>query len=115
MSRTQRLIFELSARAHGRDPCLPRRCPRLRWKRCSRPRPCVPKPPAFLEVSEVDVVRHFVNLSQLNHSVDNGFYPLGSCTMNITKVNEDAARLPGFARIHPDQPADTVQGPLRSG
>ena len=71
------------------------------------------KAPGLPEVSEVDVVRHFVNLSQLNHSVDNGFYPLGSCTMKYNpKVNEDAARLPGFARIHPDQPADTVQGAL---
>ncbi|HPQ01813.1 MAG TPA: aminomethyl-transferring glycine dehydrogenase subunit GcvPB, partial [Bacillota bacterium] len=61
-------------------------------------------PPALPEVSEVDVVRHFVNLSQLNHAVDTGFYPLGSCTMKYNpKVNEDAARRPGFAAIHPDQ------------
>lgn len=71
------------------------------------------KAPALPEVSEMDVVRHFVNLSQLNHSVDNGFYPLGSCTMKYNpKINEDASRLPGFSRIHPDQPADTVQGAM---
>jgi glycine dehydrogenase subunit 2 len=65
------------------------------------------------EVSEIDVVRHFVRLSQLNHSVDTGFYPLGSCTMKYNpKVNEDAARLPGFAFSHPLQDPDTAQGNL---
>ncbi len=65
------------------------------------------------EVSEVDVVRHFVRLSQLNYAIDVGFYPLGSCTMKYNpKVNEEAARLPGFAHSHPLQPEDTVQGNL---
>ena len=65
------------------------------------------------EVSEIDVVRHFVQLSQLNHSVDTGFYPLGSCTMKYNpKVNEDAARLPGFAFSHPLQDPETAQGNL---
>jgi glycine dehydrogenase subunit 2 len=65
------------------------------------------------EVSELDVVRHYVRLSQLNHAVDTGFYPLGSCTMKYNpKVNEDAARLPGFALTHPLQPEETVQGNL---
>jgi glycine dehydrogenase subunit 2 len=65
------------------------------------------------EVSEIDVVRHFVRLSQLNHSVDTGFYPLGSCTMKYNpKVNEDAARLPGFAFSHPLQDPETAQGNL---
>jgi glycine dehydrogenase subunit 2 len=65
------------------------------------------------ELSELDVVRHFVRLSQLNHSIDTGFYPLGSCTMKYNpKVNEDAARLTGFAHSHPLQSANTVQGNL---
>jgi glycine dehydrogenase subunit 2 len=65
------------------------------------------------ELSEVDVVRHFVHLSHFNHAVDTGFYPLGSCTMKYNpKVNEDAARLPGFAFTHPLQPPETVQGNL---
>jgi glycine dehydrogenase subunit 2 len=65
------------------------------------------------EVAELDVVRHFVRLSQLNHSIDTGFYPLGSCTMKYNpKVNEDAARLTGFAHSHPLQEATTVQGNL---
>jgi len=65
------------------------------------------------EVAEVDVVRHFVRLSQLNHAVDVGFYPLGSCTMKYNpKVNDAAAQLPGFVHTHPYQPVDTVQGNL---
>lgn len=65
------------------------------------------------EVSELDVVRHFVRISQLNHAIDTGFYPLGSCTMKYNpKVNEEAARLPGFAHTHPLQPVETVQGNL---
>jgi glycine dehydrogenase subunit 2 len=65
------------------------------------------------ELAEADVVRHFVNLSKLNFSVDGGFYPLGSCTMKYNpKINEDTARLPGFAFTHPLQPIETVQGNL---
>lgn len=66
------------------------------------------------EVSEVDVVRHYLRLSQLNYAVDKGFYPLGSCTMKYNpKVNEEAASLPGFTRIHPYQDESTVQGALK--
>ncbi len=66
------------------------------------------------ELSELDVMRHFVRLSQLNYSIDSGFYPLGSCTMKYNpKVNEDAAAMPGFAAIHPLQPEDQVQGALQ--
>jgi glycine dehydrogenase subunit 2 len=65
------------------------------------------------ELSEVDVVRHFVRLSQLNYGVDIGLYPLGSCTMKYNpKVNEDAARLTGFAFSHPLQDPETAQGNL---
>ena len=67
--------------------------------------------PALPEVSEVDVVRHYTNLSQMNFGVDTGFYPLGSCTMKYNpKINEEVAALPAFAAIHPLQPVDTVQG-----
>jgi len=66
------------------------------------------------EVSEGDLMRHYVRLSQLNHAVDTGFYPLGSCTMKYSpKVNEEAAKLPGFTRTHPYQDHCTVQGNLR--
>ncbi|MGE5592339.1 MAG: aminomethyl-transferring glycine dehydrogenase subunit GcvPB [Betaproteobacteria bacterium] len=70
-------------------------------------------PPALPEVSEVDLVRHYTKLSQRNHGVDVGFYPLGSCTMKYNpKVNEDAAALPGFTNLHPYEPEDLVQGAL---
>ncbi len=66
------------------------------------------------ELGELEVVRHFVQLSRRNHGVDVGFYPLGSCTMKYNpKINEDAANLPGFARLHPYQREDTVQGALQ--
>jgi glycine dehydrogenase subunit 2 len=65
------------------------------------------------ELSELDVIRHFTNLSKFNYCIDGGFYPLGSCTMKYNpKVNEEAARLPGFSNIHPLQPIETVQGCL---
>jgi glycine dehydrogenase subunit 2 len=65
------------------------------------------------EVAEIDVVRHFTRLSQLNYSIDTGFYPLGSCTMKYNpKINEEVARIPGFAHVHPLQPVETVQGCL---
>ncbi len=54
------------------------------------------------EITQLDAVRHFQRLSQLNHSIDTGFYPLGSCTMKYNpRTNEDAARLPGFPLVHP--------------
>ncbi|MES2401779.1 MAG: aminomethyl-transferring glycine dehydrogenase subunit GcvPB [Pseudomonadota bacterium] len=63
------------------------------------------------EVSEVDVVRHFTRLSQESHGVDNGPYPLGSCTMKYNPKRNDAlAALPGFAHAHPLQDADTLGG-----
>ncbi|MBF6605594.1 MAG: aminomethyl-transferring glycine dehydrogenase subunit GcvPB [Chloroflexi bacterium] len=71
------------------------------------------RPPALPELNEPDVVRHYVNLSQLNYAVDTGFYPLGSCTMKFNpKLNEWAARLPGFANLHPLVPDALAQGTL---
>jgi glycine dehydrogenase subunit 2 len=69
--------------------------------------------PALPELSEPELVRHYVNLSQLNYAVDTGFYPLGSCTMKYNpKVDEWAARSPGFAGAHPLAPDEAVQGTL---
>ena len=71
------------------------------------------KAPELPEVSELDAVRHFTQLSQRNHGVDSGFYPLGSCTMKYNpKMNEAVARFDGFAKVHPYQPEETVQGAL---
>ncbi len=66
------------------------------------------------QVSEAEVVRHFVNLSTLNHHVDKDFYPLGSCTMKYNpKINEETQGLKGFSSLHPHQPDATVQGALQ--
>jgi glycine dehydrogenase subunit 2 len=65
------------------------------------------------EVCEGDVVRHYTQLSRRNYGVDNGFYPLGSCTMKYNpKINEDLAGLDGFTGVHPLQKAETAQGSL---
>ena len=66
---------------------------------------------ALPECDEMTVVRHYTNLSADNFGVDNGFYPLGSCTMKYNpKINEEVAALPQFANLHPLQPAETTQG-----
>src|SRR3989338_10926779 len=66
------------------------------------------------ELNEVDVIRHFMDLSKKNYGVDNGFYPLGSCTMKYNpKINEDMARLNGFANLPPLPPESAVQGSLQ--
>jgi glycine dehydrogenase subunit 2 len=88
----------------------------------------LPEPPAVVDrlggiarqgpvglpgLSEPQVVRHFTRLSQKNYAIDTGLYPLGSCTMKHNpRLNEKLARLPGFADLHPLQPASTVQGAL---
>lgn len=72
-------------------------------------------PLAFPEISEPEAMRHFVNLSRKNFSIDTHFYPLGSCTMKYNpKVNEWAARHRKFASLHPLQPVSTVQGMLQT-
>jgi glycine dehydrogenase subunit 2 len=70
-------------------------------------------PPGLPEVPEFEVVRHYIELSLKNHHVDRALYPLGSCTMKYNpKVNEDMARLPGFAGLHPMTPDSQAQGAL---
>lgn len=73
------------------------------------------KNPAELpEVSEPELVRHFVNLSSKNHHVDKDLYPLGSCTMKYNpKINDAISGMPGFAELHPEQPEETLQGALQ--
>jgi len=64
-------------------------------------------------LTEPEAMRHYVRLSRMNHSIDSGMYPLGSCTMKHNpRLNEKMARLPGFSDIHPLQPVSTVQGAL---
>lgn len=85
--------------------------------------PCVMPEPSFLrqselplpEVSETEISRHYSSLERRAHGVNNGFYPLGSCTMKYNpSVNEEAAALPGFTRLHPLQDEESVQGSLES-
>ena len=72
------------------------------------------EPAALPEVSELDVVRHYSRLSQMNYGIDTHFYPLGSCTMKYNpRINEDAARLAGFARLHPLAAEALSQGALQ--
>ncbi|AYA77001.1 aminomethyl-transferring glycine dehydrogenase subunit GcvPB [Bacillus sp. Y1] len=69
--------------------------------------------PNLPEVSELDIMRHYTALSKRNHGVDSGFYPLGSCTMKYNpKINENVARMAGFAHLHPLQDESSVQGAL---
>ena len=69
--------------------------------------PCLP------EMAEVDLSRHYTELAKQTHGVNDGFYPLGSCTMKYNpRVNEEAAAQPGFTQLHPLQPVETVQGAL---
>src|SRR5687767_13315505 len=68
---------------------------------------------ALPEVSELQVVRHFLKLSQLTHSIDKGFYPFGSCTMKYNpRLNEDMARLAGFSALHTLTDNEGSQGAL---
>jgi glycine dehydrogenase subunit 2 len=69
--------------------------------------------PNLPELSEPEIVRHFIALSVKNHHIDKGFYPLGSCTMKYNpKLNEVTANIPAFVSAHPHAPADSVQGTL---
>lgn len=96
-----------------------RRCATL--PPCTLPSAAIPEsflrkqPPNLPEVAEVDLVRHYTNLSRKAFGVDNGFYPLGSCTMKYNpKLNEETAALPGFTHSHPLAPEDSVQGCLNA-
>lgn len=69
--------------------------------------------PRLPEMAEVDLSRHYTELAKQTHGVNDGFYPLGSCTMKYNpRVNEEAATQPGFTQLHPLQPVETVQGAL---
>jgi glycine dehydrogenase subunit 2 len=105
---TEPLVYELSS--PGRQAS---RLPQADVPKAALPKRLTREDLPLPELSEIDVVRHFVRLSQLNHGVDTGFYPLGSCTMKYNpKVNEDTARLTGFAFTHPLQDPETAQGNL---
>lgn len=102
-----KLIFELSK--EGRQAYS---LPQNKFGHCQLPQQLLRQQDADLpEVDELTVVRHYTNHSGNNFGVDNGFYPLGSCTMKYNpKINEEIAAMPAFANLHPLQPADTVRG-----
>jgi glycine dehydrogenase subunit 2 len=107
------LLFELShsgRRTHLLPPC---DVPVVEVE-ALLPRPALaPGPPPLPEVGEIDLVRHFVNLSAQNMSVDTNFYPLGSCTMKYNpKRHERLAALPGLLHLHPLQAEESCQGML---
>lgn len=105
---TEPLIYELSV--PGRKGAKP---PKLDVPPAELPVDLLRAELPLPEASEVDVVRHFTRLSHLNYSLDEGMYPLGSCTMKYNpRVNEVAARMPGFTGLHPLQSEETVQGAL---
>ena len=113
MVKREALIFEMSVL--GRKACSMPACDVPEVDICRMvPAELLRKSnPELPEVSELDVVRHFTGLSRMNHGVDSGFYPLGSCTMKYNpKVNEVVSGYTGFARMHPYQPEKTAQGCL---
>ncbi len=102
ISRPGRKGYELPADNYGHDALADIPAGLMRGEAAELP-----------EVSELDVVRHYTNLSNKNFGVDTGFYPLGSCTMKYNpKINEEVAAMPEFAEIHPLQEAETAQGAL---
>ncbi len=105
---TEPLIYELSS--PGREGVKP---PQLDVPESALPTNLLREELPLPEVSEIDVVRHYLRLSQLNYAIDKGMYPLGSCTMKFNpKVNEVAARLGGFTGVHPLQDEASIQGAL---
>ena len=103
MKYYDKLIFELSKQ--GRTGySLPQTCSKCKGTEAIPAGLLRSKAPELPEVSEVDVVRHYTNLSQMNFGVDTGFYPLGSCTMKYNpKLNEEIAAMPAFNGLHPCQ------------
>ena len=101
-----KLVFERSVPGRGQDifsPCdVPVSLPSV---------PLRAEEPKLPEISENELVRHYTKLAKRAHGVNDGFYPLGSCTMKHNpKINERVAALPGFTNVHPLQPAETVTG-----
>jgi len=103
MKYYDKLIFELSKQGR-RGYSLPEPCIKCQGTNAIPAGLLRSNAPELPQVSEVDVVRHYTNLSQMNFGVDTGFYPLGSCTMKYNpKINEEIAAMPAFVGIHPLQ------------
>src|SRR6476661_196459 len=112
-TRATQLLFELS-RPGRRAVRLPSSDVPDRPLSQILPADSIGSPPPLPELTEPELVRHFINLSTQNMSVDTHFYPLGSCTMKYNpKRNERMASLPGLLDLHPYQPEETLQGILQ--
>jgi glycine dehydrogenase subunit 2 len=110
----EQLLFEMSSEGRIGHSLPPMDVPEHPLAELIPSRFVRPQPAELPELSECDVIRHFIHLSILNHHVDKGFYPLGSCTMKYNpKINEDLARLEGFTGIHPFQDETQVAGAVR--
>ena len=108
------LIFEQGGKGRKGYSLPPWDIEGVEAKNCISPHLLRDELEGFPEVSEMEVVRHFTRLSQWNYGVDSGPYPLGSCTMKYNpKLNEDVARMEGFAWVHPYTPQEICQGILR--
>ena len=114
IDRTEPLIFDKSLPGHRAADLPATGVPETDVSELLPGVPLRTPPPRLPELAEPQVVRHYTRLSHLNHSVDTGFYPLGSCTMKYNpKVNDEMAALPGFAELHPYQAQSEIQGILR--
>ena len=113
-NQSTELLFEIShpgRRAHRLPPC---DVPTKPLSALLPPSALADAPPPLPEVGEIDLIRHFVNLSKRNMSIDTNFYPLGSCTMKYNpKRHERLAALPGMAALHPLAHEDASQGMLQ--
>ena len=106
-----KLLFERSRPGRGQSLIPPCDVPAFAFP----PERLRAEPPRLPEISEVDMSRHYTQLAKQTHGVNDGFYPLGSCTMKYNpRVHEEMAALPGFAAVHPLQGEDTVQGCLEA-
>lgn len=113
MTLYDKLLFELSVEGRVGYRLPPLDVEEKPMDQLIDPRFLAEDKPNLPQVSEVDVIRHYTNLSEKNYSLDHGFYPLGSCTMKYNpKINEDMAGLSGFTGAHPLQESYTVQGNL---
>jgi glycine dehydrogenase subunit 2 len=111
-NRSTALLFELSKPGRRAERLPPLDVPEVPLEDLL-PAESIAAPPPLPELAEPELVRHFVNLSTQNMSVDTHFYPLGSCTMKYNpKRNERLASLPGMLNLHPYQPESTLQGLL---
>src|SRR5690554_6903822 len=110
MKYYDKLIFELS-----KENRIGYQLPKNEFPEVSLPNNLLRKKLADLpEVSELDVARHYTNVSNKNFGIEDGFYPLGSCTMKYNpKINDELANLPGFANLHPLTDIKDAQGILQ--